>query len=180
MPDVRTPGARGAGQRGGDAPVGVAHGLRRLADRRQGRGLRPQPPLHQAAHGRAETEAGLELLASHTASGLSNSGRRRTVGADKGYDGKPFVTPCRRVRITPHVAPRKRGSAIDGRTTRHPGYGESQVRRKKVEQPFGWMKAFGGLRKLRHRGRAKVRWQFVFTAAVYNLVLMTRLLAAPV
>ena len=45
-----------------------------------------------------------------------------------------------------------RRSAIDARTTRHPGYAMSQQKRKLVEQGFGWMKTVGGLRKLRHRG----------------------------
>jgi hypothetical protein len=36
--------------------------------------------------------------------------------------------------------------------------------RKKVEQPFGWMKTVGLLRKLRHRGGRLVDWIFSFTA----------------
>ena len=83
--------------------------------------------------------------------------------------------------VTPHVAhtpPSHRRSAIDARTTRHPGYAISQRKRKLVEQGFGWIKTIGGLRKLRHRGGPLVTWIFTFTAAAYNIVRMRRLLPA--
>jgi len=92
-----------------------------------------------------------------------------TVGADKGYDTKGFVADVRALNATPHVA-QKKHSAVDGRTTRHEGYQISQVKRKRVEEIFGWMKTVGGLRKLRHRGLELVGWMFTFTAAAYNLV----------
>ena len=38
------------------------------------------------------------------------------------------------------------------RTTRHAGYDVSQLKRKLVEEGFGWGKTIGGLRKLHHRG----------------------------
>ena len=79
--------------------------------------------------------------------------------------------------ITPHVA-QKPHSAIDARTTRHPGYTISQRRRKRVEEIFGWMKTTGLLRKLRHCGGPLVAWIFTFTAAAYNLVRLRTLLAA--
>lgn len=72
----------------------------------------------------------------------------------------------RELGITPHMAAKDRFSAIDGRTTRHAGYAVSQRRRKLVEEPFGWMKTIGGLRKLRHRGKAKVAAMFTFACAV--------------
>jgi transposase len=108
-------------------------------------------------------------------------GRRRlTVAADKGYDTRAFIAELRRMRVTPHVAQyvetAHRGSAIDRRTTRHPGYAISQQKRKLVEQGFGWMKTIGGLRKLRHRGGPLVGWVFTFTAAAYNIVRLRRLL----
>ena len=77
--------------------------------------------------------------------------------------------------VTPHVAQKVRGSAIDGRTTRHAGYHVSQRKRKLVEQVFGWMKTVGGLRKLRHRGIALVDWQLTFAATAYNLVRLRNL-----
>jgi hypothetical protein len=82
--------------------------------------------------------------------------------------------------ITPHVAQypttRHRRSAIDRRTTRHPGYRLSQRARKRVEEVFGWMKTVGLLRKLRHRGGHRVEWIFTFTAAAYNLVRLRTLM----
>ena len=101
-----------------------------------------------------------------------------TVGGDKNYDTKDFVAEARNLKATPHVAQNihaRRRSAIDGRTTRHAGYGISQVKRKRVEEIFGWMKTVGGMRKLRHRGLHLVGWMFTFAAAAYNLVRMRNL-----
>lgn len=137
-------------------------------------GLIVECELTQAT-GTAEREAGLRLVGKQRA-------RRRgrlSVGADKGYDTKDFVAGVRELRATPHVARKKRGSAIDGRTTRHAGYAVSQRRRKLVEEPFGWMKTVGGLRKLRHRGRGTVAAIYTFACAAYNLVRLRTLLAEP-
>jgi transposase len=97
---------------------------------------------------------------------------RATLGADKGYDTAAFVKAMRRLGVTPHVAQNttSRSSAIDLRTTRHPGYEISQIIRKAVEHPFGWLKTVGNLRKTRHRGRRLVDWMFTFGMAAYNLV----------
>jgi hypothetical protein len=109
-------------------------------------------------------------------------GGRVTLGMDKGYDYPAFIAELRHMGVTPHVAQNvtQRRSAIDRRTTRHPGYALSQRRRKVVEQVFGWMKTVGGLRKLRHRGGPLVAWMFTFTAAAYNLTRLRRLLPAAV
>jgi transposase len=115
------------------------------------------------ADGAAERDAAVVMIASLPGE------ERVTVGADKGYDTKGFVEDLRGLNATPHVAQKQR-SAIDGRTTRHEGYGISQRKRKRVEEIFGWMKTVGGLRKLRHRGLDLVGWMFTFTAAAYNLV----------
>jgi len=103
-----------------------------------------------------------------------------TVGADKAYDTKDFVAESRHMNATPHVAQNNKGrkSAIDGRTTRHAGYGISQQKRKRVEEIFGWMKTVGGMRKLRHRGLELVGWMFTFAAAAYNLVRIRNLSTA--
>jgi hypothetical protein len=85
----------------------------------------------------------------------------------------------RELGATPHVAVKDRCSAIDGRTTRHAGYATSQRRRKLIEEGYGWMKDIGGLRKLRHRGQAKVSALFTFACAAYNLVRLRKLLAEP-
>lgn len=105
----------------------------------------------------------------------------KTVGADKGYDTKEFVKDMRIQKITPHVAAnieRRGGSAIDGRTTRHEGYKVSQRIRKKIEEIFGWLKTVGGLRKSRFRGRARTELQALLAGAAYNLMRMSRLIAA--
>ena len=128
------------------------------------------------ASGTAEREAGLRLLGKQRRRRRSG---RLTVGADKGYDAADFVEKARALRITPHVARKARYSAIDGRTTSWEGYATSQRRRKIIEESYGWMKVIGGLRKLRHRGTAKVAAIFTFTAAAYNLVRLRRLLAQP-
>ena len=61
--------------------------------------------------------------------------RPQTLGGDKNYDTKDCVKTVRERRVTPHVAQNdtNRRSAIDGRTTRHPGYAVSQRIRKRVE-----------------------------------------------
>ena len=76
------------------------------------------------------------------------------------------------MQVTPHVAQNttNRSSAIDARTTRHPGYEISQTRRKRVEEIFGWMKTVGILRKVKLRGRVLVDSLFRFGLTVYNLV----------
>jgi len=126
-----------------------------------------------AATGTAEREAGEEMM-----SRLSG-GKRLTLGADKGYDTTDFVGTLRALNVTPHVAQnnKRRRSAIDGRTVRHPGYQVSQRVRKRVEEIFGWIKTVGNLRKTRHRGVERVAWMFTFTAAAYNLVRLRTILA---
>lgn len=108
-------------------------------------------------------------------------GGRATLGAGRGYDTRDFVAGLRARGVTPHVAQNQshRRSAVDGRTTRHPGYARSQRRRKRVEEVFGWMKTVGGGRKLRYVGLARNRLWLEFTAAAYNLVRMARLELTP-
>jgi IS5 family transposase len=120
------------------------------------------------ATGTAEREAAVILLEASAPPGS-------TVGADKGYDVASVVAAVRHLDVTPHVAQKARSSAIDGRTTRHPGYAVSGRKRKLVEQVFGWMKTVGGLRKLRHRGVERVDWTVTFAATVYNLVRLRNL-----
>ena len=109
-----------------------------------------------------------------------NAGPGSTIGADKNYDTADFVAGCRKRGAVPHVAQNNtnRRSAIDARTTRHPGYAISMQKRKRIEEPFGWMKTVGGLRKTRHCGRQLVQWFFVLTATAYNLVRIPKILAA--
>ena len=127
------------------------------------------------ANGTAERDAAMMM-----AEDLPGGGRV-TVAGDKGYDTQDFVKEMRQMNITPHVAQNTNGrrSAIDGRTTRHAGYGLSQRKRKRIEEVFGWMKTVAGMRKVRHRGVEKVAWMLTFTAAAYNLVRMRNLRALP-
>jgi hypothetical protein len=73
--------------------------------------------------------------------------------------------------------PPGRSSAIDGRTTRHPGYAAGQRLRKGVAEIFGWIKTVANLRKSRHRSPERVGWMFTLTAAAYNLVRIRNLTA---
>ena len=103
-----------------------------------------------------------------------------TVGGDKNYDTADFVAGCRERGCTPHVSQNdtNRRSAIDARTTRHPGYRISTIKRKRIEEPL----------RLDQDGRRPaqdppsrpglVEWFFVLTAAAYNLIRIPKILAA--
>jgi len=105
------------------------------------------------------------------------------VGADKAYATRDLVQTLREMDIRPHVAQntkRSGGSAIDGRTSRHESYAVSQSKRPLIEKAFGWMKQTGGMRKTKLRGLAKVAWQFLMTAAAFNLWRLPKLQTAEV
>jgi transposase len=127
------------------------------------------------ATGRAEAEAALEMLKELRRQGCSP----RTMGGDKWYDQSAVVVGMRKAGVTPHVAQKsdERWTAIDARTTRHPGYTLSQRKRKLIEEVFGWVKSVAGLRKVRHRGKARVGWMFTFVLTVFNLVRINNLTA---
>jgi len=124
------------------------------------------------ADGYAERDAAMEML-----DRLPARKRRRTVAGDKGYDTRDFVARARQRRFTPQVAQNttKRRSAIDARTTRHAGYATSLRIRKRIEEPFGWIKTIAGGRKLRYLGRDRNRAWFVLAGAVYNILRITDL-----
>jgi transposase len=126
------------------------------------------------ADGTAERTAAIDMLNALD----PGSTRRITLGADKGYDTTDFVADLRRMCVTPHVAAKAKGSAIDNRTTRHASYAMSQRKRKLIEEPFGWGKTVGPLRKTMLRGIDRVRTQFTLTMAAYNLAKLPRLVAA--
>lgn len=123
------------------------------------------------ATGRSEREAALVMLDRRE---RRERRRRVTLGADKGYDVRGFIADLRERGVTPHVAQNtaNRRSAIDGRTTRHPGYAVSQRRRKRVEEGFGWQKTVGGGRKLRYVGIEKNQLWATVNVITYNLVRM--------
>ena len=109
-------------------------------------------------------------------------GRHRiTVGGDKHSATRGFVARLRGLGATPHVARNttNRRSAIDGRTTRHPGHELSQRALKRIEEAFGWIEEVALLRRARHRGKERVGWRFTLAAAAgYNLIRLPRLLGA--
>lgn len=126
------------------------------------------------ASGLAERRVALEMI-----DDVLPGERRITLGADRGYHSRDFVEQCRQRRVTPHVADKKTGSALDARTTAQAGYRISQRVRKRVEEIFGWAKTIGGLRKTRFKGRARTQLAAYIVGAAYNLLRMAKLLALP-
>ncbi len=124
------------------------------------------------ADGHAERNAAKNMLRR-----LPKRVRRRTIAADKAYDTKELVADVQEMGFTPHVAPNttRQRSTIDGRTTRHAGHAASQRIRKRIEEPFGWMKTVAGGRKLRYKGKDRNSAWFTMTAATYNLIRITAL-----
>jgi len=175
---VTDPDARLA-RKGPGKPSVLAYQASVLTDNRHGLVVATAVGL---ATGTAEVEQAEQMLGALSAEPAGRTGRR-TVGADKLYDQRGFVATARALAYVPHVARQgtpTRPSRIDGRTTRHAGYAESQRRRKLVEESFGWAKVVGLLRKLRHRGVALVDWIFTFTMGAYNLVRLRTLTIAGV
>jgi transposase len=136
------------------------------------------------ANGKAECQAALDMLAA-----LPDT-QRKTVGADKAFDIEEFVSGCRALNVTPHVAQNtyeydtktgkrvKRESRIDARTTRHEGYRVSQVIRKLIETVFGDGKQHGmTIRQVKLRGIPKVSDVFTLSMLAVNLRRLPRLLA---
>ncbi len=144
-------------------------------------GLIVQARLTRAS-GTAEREAALAMIDRHC---VKDS--RDTMGSDKGFDVVDFVEQLRARRGTPHIAidvhltktGKRRKTALDGCTTRHPGYGISLRIRKRIEEGFGWIKTVAVLLKTRHRGTERVGWMFTLAATACNLVRLRKLLAAP-
>ncbi|HVY89706.1 MAG TPA: transposase, partial [Hyphomonadaceae bacterium] len=125
------------------------------------------------ANGTAERRAAEAMLKRRSKAG------RITAGADKAYDTADHVAALRLMGVAPHVARNDtaRRSAIDARTTRHPGYGMSQSRRPMIECIFGWGKQHGTMRKTKHRGLARVAADFMLNLIGYNLVRLPKLIA---
>src|ERR1700687_5060302 len=118
------------------------------------------------ATGTAERDAALEMAAR-----IPGGTRRVTLGGDKNYDTRDFVSKLREAAVSPHVAQNQhahRSSAIDARTTRHAGYSISQ--RKQAGGRDLRLDQDHRRTKTRHRGIRRVGWMFTFAAAAYNLV----------
>jgi transposase len=144
-----------------------------LADNRHG--LIVGASVSQAGT-RAERESALDLLDEW------ERDQPRTLGADKQYQEPGFIAALRQRNIVPHIAEYERGNLQQQRNSlrpeerNHPGFGQSQKKRKLVEQSFAWIKHWAGFRQVKLRGRKRVQWLFQIAAAAYNLVRMSRLL----
>jgi transposase len=127
------------------------------------------------ASGTIEREAAKTMVARY-----SPGASRITLGGDKGFDAREFIDDLRELNVTPHVAQNtsNRASAIDGRTTRHPGYAISQNKRKLVEESFGWAKTIGGLARPMLRGAQRLGFKFTLTMAAYDLIRLPKLIGA--
>ena len=106
-----------------------------------------------------------------------NRNKRITVAADKAYDTSDFVSDMRELKVTPHVASKKKGTAVDGGTTRHNSYKQSLKDRNKIGAFFGWAKVIAGFRKLRHVGLEKIRFYFSLAAGCFNLIKLKNLMS---
>lgn len=127
------------------------------------------------ATGRAEREGAIRMIQ------RSKAGSKRwTLGADKGYDTNGFVSDCRELCVTPHVAQNAYGnrrSAIDGRTTWRSGYAASQKCRRGIEKSFGWLKTVADWERTRFRGLAKVSLAAWLSVAAFNILRISHLTA---
>jgi IS5 family transposase len=126
---------------------------------------------------RHETLAAIDLLSAQRRRRI----RAQSLGADKGYHTKGFVQHLRRRGICPHIA-RIEGRitpGLDERTTRHASYRQSQRKRKRIEEIFGWLKCVAGLRKSRFIGLERTQLYAYFAASAYNLLRLSRLVPHP-
>lgn len=113
--------------------------------------------------------------------------RRSSLAGGKGYDATEFAQQLRARTITPHIALRgyvtqtgkRRKTAIDGRTARHPGYAASQIVRKRIEEIFGWIRSSAGIARSKLRGTARVAASFMLALTAYTPIRLPKLLAAP-
>ena len=127
---------------------------------------------------KAEREAALRML-----SAIRPGRGRITLGADKGYQERKFLEQLRQQQVVPHVAeyggkPRAWFGGLRTEEKNDPGFAQSQKKRKRVEQVFGWIKQVGGMWQTKFRGRRRVEWMFQLAASALNLRRMQRLLAS--
>jgi transposase len=125
---------------------------------------------------KAEREAALAMLEQ-----VSDGRRKITLGADKGYQEERFIAGLRARQVVPHVAEyavtsRHWPNWLRTEEREDPGFVQSQQKRKRVEQVFGWIKHVAGMRQTKFRGRRRVEWMFQLAAAALNLRRLQRLL----
>ena len=104
--------------------------------------------------------------------------RPATVGADMANETADFVEACAAFRVDPNVARNTSGrrSNIADDVAASASHRASQVRRKRIEKVFAWVKTVAALSKTRHRGLARVGWQFTLALAAYDLIRLPKLL----
>jgi hypothetical protein len=112
---------------------------------------------------------------------VSDGRRKITLGADKGYQEEQFIAGLRARQVVPHVAEyavqsRHWPNWLRSEERDDPGFQQSQQKRKRVEQVFGWIKHVAGMRQTKLRGRKRVEWMFQLAAAALNLRRLQRLL----
>ena len=156
-------------RKGNGQPAKLSYGAHVLMDNRHG--LCAEIALTDA------TEAEHRIADRLLGQARKRRWRVKTIGADKGYCVREFIGRCRARGIAPHVAriEHRRTPGLDARTTRHAGYAISQRKRKRVEEIFGWLKTYGGLRKTRFVGQERVALHTTLAAIAYNLLRMAKL-----
>ena len=156
-------------RKGNGQPAKLSFGAHALMENRNGMLI----DVHISASTEAEPKAVEGMLDRRRKS----RSRMKTLGADKGYHTKAFVELLRNRKIAPHIAriEARKTPGLDARTSRHESYRQSQRKRKRIEEIFGWMKTIGGLRKSRFIGFAKNQMAAHLTGTAYNLVRMARL-----
>ena len=101
----------------------------------------------------------------------------KTVGGDQGYCVRTFIAGGRERAIAPPVAriEGRKTPGLDGRTPRHESDPISQRKRQRIEELCGWLKTYGGLRKTRFVGQARVPLHATLAACAYHLLRMAKL-----
>jgi transposase len=167
-------------RKGDGQPTCLYHSAHALTENRHG--LIMAVGVDQA-DGHAERRVSEALLDDLKRRGVEPS----TLGTDKGYDDGASIERLEDRGIEPHVA--IKAGRISLKTeggvarwlcramSRYKDFRTSQRRRKMIEEAFGWIKDYAGLRRTRLVGRWKIRMQMMMAAAAYNLVRITRLLA---
>src|SRR6266853_979916 len=132
----------------------------------------------------AEREAALAMLDQRGRSPgqVNEQTRLITLGADKLYQEKEFITGLRERRVIPHVAEYEPNphwlNWLSEQERQDPGYAISQRKRKLIEKVFGWAKLDSILRQVKVRGVKKVNWMFRLLATAANLVRLVKLIPA--
>lgn len=178
------PEARLYTKSGGQAAL-LSHSMHVLMENRHGLGVDIRVGK---ADGHAERKCCLKMLDRVKRKlGLEPA----TLGADKGYDAQDFLLALEERDIEPHVSCKSKKEIEVPREEDEGGWVRwfnqqggkdrafkiSQRKRKLDEEVFGWLKGFGGLRRMRVVGRWKIQQLADLALSTLNLVRMSKLLA---